>query len=345
MESESFPAPGPKLVVGLPVALLCGLLAIVFSVALLGSQSPECGAAPSTPLSKEVPKRLVPLYDEAATRFRLGPEGPAVLAAINFVETDFGQNMATSSAGANGWMAFLPSTWEVWGVDGDGDGDKDPYDAADAIFSAANYLHDSSAPRRWWDAIFAYNHAGWYVEKVLRYARQFGNADGATTEQAGVVGCAAAATAPNEAVAKMLAEAERLSQLRPHTEYVWGGSHGVSPTPPNGPFDCSSAVSHILQIGGFDIPTMDTIALLGWGTGENGGGEPGPGRWITIFDKPYGGDAHTFIKFMPGVTSASERYWGTSGMWFAGHGPGFIPERIFSQGYLEGFVQIHPAGL
>ena len=54
------------------------------------------------------------------------------------------------------------------GVDGDGDGDRDVYDPVDAISGMANYLHASGAPGDWRRALFAYNHAGWYVEKVLR---------------------------------------------------------------------------------------------------------------------------------------------------------------------------------
>jgi Transglycosylase SLT domain len=327
-------AHSPKLLLWAALAAFALLVGSLVGLAAVLGTAPGCGGEVGAPLGKEVPKKLVPLYDEAAAEYKLGPKGPAVLAAVNFVETGFGTNMATSSAGANGWMAFLPSTWEVWGVDGDHDGDKDPYSAADGIFSAANYLHDSGAPGDWWEAIFAYNHAGWYVEKVLHYTRQFGAAGGA--DSVTTVGCAAAA--PNGAVAKMLAEAERLSRLRPHTEYVWGGSHGISPTPPNGPFDCSSAVSHLLQVAGFENPTMDTIALLSWG-------KTGPGRWVTIFDKPYGGDAHTFIEFMPGVAPASERYWGTSGFVAPGQGPGFIPESVFDASYLSGFVQLHPPGL
>jgi hypothetical protein len=133
----------------------------------------------------------------------------------------------------------------------------------------------------------------------------------------------------------MLAEAERLDRL--HLVYVWGGSHGQSPTPPDGPFDCSSAVSHLLQVGGFANPTMDTAALVHWG-------EPGPGRLVTIHVKPYGPQAHTFIEFMPGVTPPPERYWGTS---FAnpGGGPGWIPENAISGSYLAGFQLRHPPGL
>jgi hypothetical protein len=120
-----------------------------------------------------VPRRLIPLYVGAAERYSLGPRGPGILAAINFVETDFGQNMGTSSAGANGWMAFLPSSWQAYGVDADGDGRKDPYDPADAIYAAARLLRAAGGPRDWYGAVFAYNHVDWYVRKVFRHARRF----------------------------------------------------------------------------------------------------------------------------------------------------------------------------
>src|SRR5664279_4811573 len=124
------------------------------SVALLsGAGASGCGGGEALgSLNSEVPKQLVPLYEGAAAKYKLGPKGPSVLAAINFVESSFGTNMATSSAGANGWMAFMPATWEEWGVDANGDGVKDPYDAADAIYSAANYLSDSGAPGDWHEA-------------------------------------------------------------------------------------------------------------------------------------------------------------------------------------------------
>lgn len=339
MESATTPSRGPALLLGVPVALLVGLVAIVISIALAFSGSSGCGTGSEAggSLSAQVPEKLVPLYKGAAARYDLGDRGPAVLAAINFVETDFGTDVATSSAGANGWMAFMPETWAEWGIDADGNGVADPYDAADAIYSAARYLHASGAPGDWRAAVFAYNHADWYVEKVLRYATRFTGGGEATVASAGP-SCAAAAVVPNEAVARMLAEAERLSALRPHTEYVWGGSHTESPTPADGPFDCSSAVSHLLQVGGFGNPTMATPELATWG-------EPGPGRWVTIFVKPYGGEAHTFIRFSAELTPASERYWGTSGFVEPGHGPGFIPESTFDAGYLSGFLQRHPPGL
>ena len=60
-----------------------------------------------------------------------------VLAAINKIESNFGRNMGPSSAGAIGWMQFMPSTWERWGVDANGDGAADPWSAEDAVNAAA----------------------------------------------------------------------------------------------------------------------------------------------------------------------------------------------------------------
>jgi Transglycosylase SLT domain len=339
MESASLPAAGPpKLLLGLPLALLAGLVAALLGLALLLGGSPGCGGDEAVGgLGGEVPARLVPLYRAAAGRYGLGQRGPSVLAAINEVETGFGRDLGTSSAGAIGWMQFEPSSWAAYGVDANGDGRKDPYSPADAIFAAARLLRAAGAPGDWRSAIFSYNHAGWYVAKVLAEARRFAAPDG-STQLAGFTGCAAAALTPNEAIARMLAEAARLSALRPTSEYVWGGSHGASPTPPNGPFDCSSAVSHLLQVAGFHNRTMDTAALARWG-------EPGPGRWVTIFVKPHGPQAHTFIGFSAGLTPPVERYWGTSGIVAPGKGPGWIGEDKLSNSYLAGFEMRHPPEL
>ena len=96
-----------------------------------------------------------------------------VLAAINKVESNFGRNMGPSSAGAIGWMQFMPSTWLRWGVDADGDGIADPWRAADAIYGAARYLAASGGRTDISRAVFSYNHAQWYVDEVLSLARLF----------------------------------------------------------------------------------------------------------------------------------------------------------------------------
>src|SRR5207248_370753 len=94
-----------------------------------------------------------------------------VLAAINEIETDYGRNLNVSTAGAVGWMQFLPSTWKTWGVDANKDGRKDPFNPVDAIFSAARYLKAAGGDQNIEKAIFAYNHAGWYVDSVMLRAR------------------------------------------------------------------------------------------------------------------------------------------------------------------------------
>src|SRR4051794_3991598 len=115
-----------------------------------------------------IPPYLLPVYQAAAAEYDVPWE---VLAAINHVETGFGHNLNVSSAGAQGWMQFMPSTWDMYGVDANLDGDKDPANAADAIFAAARYLRAAGAQESLTKAIFAYNHADWYVDMVLDKAR------------------------------------------------------------------------------------------------------------------------------------------------------------------------------
>ncbi|MBC6465017.1 lytic transglycosylase domain-containing protein [Actinomadura alba] len=103
-----------------------------------------------------------------------------VLAAIGQIESAHGRNAGRSSAGALGPMQFMPATWRAYGVDGDGDRRADIMNPYDAVPSAAKYLCASGAGRggqSLYDAVFAYNHAHWYVRDVLElakaYARQY----------------------------------------------------------------------------------------------------------------------------------------------------------------------------
>ena len=93
-----------------------------------------------------------------------------VLAAINKIESNFGRNMGPSSAGAVGWMQFMPDTWLRWGTDGDGDRIADPWDPEDGVYSAAWYLAAAGGAADLGRSIFAYNHANWYVDDVLELA-------------------------------------------------------------------------------------------------------------------------------------------------------------------------------
>ena len=115
-----------------------------------------------------VPLFLLPIYQAAGIEYGVRWE---VLAAINEIETDYGRNLNVSSAGALGWMQFMPSSWEAYGVDANKDGRKDPYNPVDAIFAAARYLKAANYENDVRGAIFAYNHADWYVDSVLLRAR------------------------------------------------------------------------------------------------------------------------------------------------------------------------------
>ncbi len=106
--------------------------------------------------SFQVPPFLLPIFQAAGTAYGIPWQ---VLAAINEVETDYGRDLSVSSAGAEGWMQFLPSEWAQYGVDANGDGCKDPYNPADAIFAAARYLRAAGGNTNIKAAIFSYNHS------------------------------------------------------------------------------------------------------------------------------------------------------------------------------------------
>jgi len=127
----------------------------------------------SAPLSpQQVPlSALHVLWQQAGAAYGIPWQ---VLASINKVESNFGQNMGPSSAGAVGWMQFMPSTWLRWGVDANGDGIADPWNATDAIYAAARYLAASGGETDIARGVFAYNHADWYVREVLDLARVYG---------------------------------------------------------------------------------------------------------------------------------------------------------------------------
>jgi hypothetical protein len=121
--------------------------------------------------SFEIPPFLLPIYQACGAEYGIPWE---VLASINKIETGFGTNLNVSSAGAVGWMQFLPSSWEAYGLDANGDGRKDPYNPVDAICAAAHYLKIAGGAKDLYNAILAYNHADWYVQEVLLYARAYG---------------------------------------------------------------------------------------------------------------------------------------------------------------------------
>jgi hypothetical protein len=159
------------------VVLLLGFAHSVVNPLAAGvSQSPT--PAPSSAAELDIPPLYLALYMEAATRFGLDW---TILAGIGRVECDHGRDPAPSctvegqlnNAGAGGPAQFLVSTWNRYGISADGQGLPDMWDPADAIFSMAGYLRASGAPANYWQAVFAYNHAAWYVTDVLSWARRY----------------------------------------------------------------------------------------------------------------------------------------------------------------------------
>jgi cell wall-associated NlpC family hydrolase len=112
----------------------------------------------------------------------------AVLAGIGEVESDHGRSdlpgvhAGTNAAGAEGPMQFLPSTFSKFAVNADPAQPASPYDPADAIYTAARMLCASGArdgsTAGLEQAIFAYNHAGWYVSEVMSWAGKYATQDG-----------------------------------------------------------------------------------------------------------------------------------------------------------------------
>jgi hypothetical protein len=149
---------------GSPTPQNPGLTTATFGPAPIGVPNPVID-------SFEIPPFLLPIYQSCGTEYGIPWQ---VLASINKIETAFGTNLNISSAGAEGWMQFIPSTWAAYGVDANDDGRKDPYNPVDAICAAARYLKAAGGDHDIRQSIYAYNHADWYVDEVLLGANQYG---------------------------------------------------------------------------------------------------------------------------------------------------------------------------
>jgi hypothetical protein len=128
----------------------------------------------STYATSTIPTSYLDLYRRAAVTC---PGLPwTVLAGIGTVETGNGSNVHRSTAGAEGPMQFMPSTWAMYGYDADGNGKADIQSPTDSVFSAARYLCAAGAGRGGQsldNAIFSYNHAWWYVREVIIIANRY----------------------------------------------------------------------------------------------------------------------------------------------------------------------------
>ena len=158
------PAALPRVLARLPEPLRPIAQANVDAGAELRAMTtPKTDLPPWRIISPPPAEELQRYYQEAEAAFGLPW---AYLAAVHLVETRMGRIRGTSTAGAQGPMQFLPSTWARWGAGGD---INDPHDA---IMAAARYLQSSGGPQDMHRALYAYNHSEHYVRAVTLYAQQ-----------------------------------------------------------------------------------------------------------------------------------------------------------------------------
>jgi Transglycosylase SLT domain len=170
---------GTSIVAASVVMLGLGVVRYTTGLVLsLPAPSPLRTYRPSIEAEADIPPLYLHIYEAAAAKYRLDW---TVLAGIGRVECDHGRDPAPSCtvpgvlnyAGAGGPAQFLVPTWARYGVTANGRGTPNMWNPVDAIFSMANYLRASGAPGDYRRAIFAYNHAWWYVAEVLSWARQY----------------------------------------------------------------------------------------------------------------------------------------------------------------------------
>ncbi|HEY2771043.1 MAG TPA: lytic transglycosylase domain-containing protein [Solirubrobacteraceae bacterium] len=261
------------------------------------------------------PSFLIPIYRAAGRRYHVPWK---ILAAINAIETDYGRNLNTSSAGAVGWMQFEPGTWRTYGVSTSPKRRPDPYNPADAIYSAAHYLAINGASHDLRKAIFAYNHAQWYVNEVM-WKAQVIKGDGGVP----MIGSVRAKVAAMTAMADLLVG----------KPYIWGGGHGGWGIVAG--YDCSGFVSAVLHAAGYlhEPQTTDTLP-------SQPGIEKGPGRYVTIFDRAgAGGESHVIIDL-------NGKFFESGGSAASGGGAGVKYLADPPADYLASFnLLLHPTGL
>jgi cell wall-associated NlpC family hydrolase len=219
------------------VFLVLGLMAFGLSTSLIG------GGAPSASAQQDIPPQLLGVYQTAADSC---PGLPwSVLAAIGKVETDHARSTApgvrsgANFAGAAGPMQIgiggkAGNTWAAYAVDADGGG-ANVYDPVDAIFTAANYLCQNGANRGAdvAGAVFAYNHADWYVTKVLAVASTYAASEGLP---------------PGAPAEEVTAAAVQFAYNQLGKPYKWGATGEL------GFYDCSGLMLRAYEAGGMQLP-------------------------------------------------------------------------------------------
>ncbi|SHF34872.1 Peptidase family M23 [Seinonella peptonophila] len=190
-----------------PIMIPIGFLFVLFILSSVSSAPNHQEQVVQGAVSSHFPSvaaSYLPIYQTAGKKYRVPWN---ILAAIHKVETNFGQNLSVSTAGAKGQTQFMEKTWLGWrypggnrlgnlpdyinitdpkqiakyggyGVDANGDGKAEPSDPMDAIYATAKYLSANHRSGEDWfsqkGAVWQYNHDySRYVLKVKKYAEEF----------------------------------------------------------------------------------------------------------------------------------------------------------------------------
>ncbi|GAA3424831.1 NlpC/P60 family protein [Streptosporangium sandarakinum] len=233
---------------------------------IVGGELPDCEAAvknvsaESKAATADIPSDYLKLYRKYGKQ--VGVQWN-VLAGVGKRETDHGRSTlpgvrsGTNYAGAAGPMQFLIGTWggkakikipskfNGYASDGDGDGWADVYNPADAILGAAKMLKRNGAPEDVRRSLFVYNRAWWYVDQVMEIARKYAEDGAVAVPPQAEPACdePLVQAAPSGTVAQILQYA--LAQRG--KPYVWGG------TGPDA-FDCSGIIYMAYRNAGLTIP-------------------------------------------------------------------------------------------
>lgn len=237
----------------------------------------------------EIPQEYVEYYKKAGEKYGVPW---TLISAIHRVETNFGSDLNTSSVGAIGHTQFMKASWLGWkfpgrtrlgdlnvsndvlmnpamiskyggyGTDCDNDLKADPFSVADAMCSTAKYLADNGGKKGdWRGAVFQYNHAGWYVNRVFKYYNSY--TSNVKTVSVGT-SSGTVSSGGNTAIEKAISTGETLVGRSP---YNFGGGRSASDIARRS-FDCSSFIRWAygeagVNLGKIDTTTTDTLVKLG----------------------------------------------------------------------------------